>query len=203
MAGNIVHLIGYPGVGKLTIAKEIVRQRPDFVLVDNHLINNPVFSVSRADGKTPLPAEIWVKASQIRAIVLDTMERLAPSDLSFVMMSNFAVENEEDKAECRKIEAVAARRGGQYFPVILTCDVEENRRRIVSPERGPNLKSIDPDEPDRLQKGAPLLRFEGHPNRIQIDVSHTKPAEAAKQILQKVGHARTNTPSATASDFCP
>ena len=48
MAGNIVHLIGFPGVGKLTIAKEIVRQRSDFVLVDNHLINNPVFSVVNA-----------------------------------------------------------------------------------------------------------------------------------------------------------
>jgi adenylate kinase family enzyme len=31
MAGNIVHLIGFPGVGKLTIAKEIVSQCSDFV----------------------------------------------------------------------------------------------------------------------------------------------------------------------------
>lgn len=200
MAGNIVHLIGFPGVGKLTIAKEIVRQHADFVLVDNHLINNPVFSVVKADGKTPLPAEIWVKASQIRAIVLDTMERLAPSHLSFVM-TNFAVENEEDKAECRKIEAVAAQRGGQYFPVILTCDVEENRRRIVSPERGLKLKSIDPNEPDRLHKGTPLLRFEGHPNRIHMDVTHIQPTEAAKRILQEVGRTPTNTPSAKATDF--
>jgi adenylate kinase family enzyme len=53
MAGNIVHLIGSPGVGKLTIARKIIRQRPDFVLADNHLINNPVFSVVKADGKTP------------------------------------------------------------------------------------------------------------------------------------------------------
>jgi hypothetical protein len=187
MAGNIVNLIGFPGVGKLTIAKEIVTQCSDFVLVDNHLINNPVFSVVKADGKTPLPAEIWVKVSQIRAIVLETMERLAPSHLSFVM-TNFAVENEDDKVECHKIEAVAAQRGGQYFPVILTCDVEENRRRIVSPERGPNLKSIDPDEPNRLQKGTPLLRFEGHRNRIHMDVTHMQPADAAKRILQEVGH---------------
>jgi hypothetical protein len=85
MAGNIVHLIGSPGVGKLTIARKIIRQRPDFVLADNHLINNPVFSVVKADGKTPLPAEIWAKTSQIRAIVLDTMATLSPSHLSFVM----------------------------------------------------------------------------------------------------------------------
>jgi hypothetical protein len=193
MAGNIVHLIGFPGIGKLTIAKAIIRQRLDFVLVDNHLINNPVFSVVKADGKTPLPAEIWAKASQIRAIVLDTMATLSPSHLSFAM-TNFAVEDEADKAECRKIEAVAEQRGGQYFPVILTCEVEENRRRIVSPERGPNLKSIDPNEPDRLHKGTRLLSFEGHPNRIQMDVTHTRPADAAKRILQEVGCTRMNTP---------
>jgi broad-specificity NMP kinase len=202
MAGNIVHLIGFPGVGKLTIAKEVIRQRPDFVLVDNHLINNPVFSVVKADGKTPLPAEIWAKASQIRAIVLDTMATLSPSRLSFVM-TNVAVEDEEDKAECRKIEAVAEQRGGQYFPVILTCDVEENRRRIVSPERGPNLKSIDPNEPDRLHKGTRLLSFEGHPNRIQMDVTRTRPAEAAKRILQAVGRTRTNTATVKATECRP
>ena len=202
MAGDIVHLIGFPGVGKLTIAKEIIRQRPDFVLVDNHLINNPVFSVVKADGRTPLPAEIWAKTSQIRAILLDTMATLSPSHLGFVM-TNFAVEDEEDKAECRKIKAVAEQRGGQYFPVILTCDVEENRRRIVSPERGPNLKSVDPNEPDRLHKGTRLLSFEGHLNRIQMDVTHTRPAEAAKRILQEVGRTWTNTATVKATEFRP
>jgi shikimate kinase len=37
MTSDVVHLIGFPGVGKLTIAKEIAKQRPDFILVDNHL----------------------------------------------------------------------------------------------------------------------------------------------------------------------
>jgi hypothetical protein len=89
------------------------------------------------------------------------------------------------------------------FPVILTCDVEENRCRIVSPERRLNLKSIDPSEPDRLHKGTPVLRFERHPNRIQMDVTHIQPAEAAKRILQEVGRTRTNTPIAKATDCRP
>ena len=108
-----------------------------------------------------------------------------------------------DKAECRKIEAVAQQRGGQYFPVILTCDVEENQRRIVSPERSANLKSIDPNEPDRLHKTTRLLSFDGHPNRIQLDVTHTQPAEAAKRILQEAGRTRTNTATVKATEFRP
>ena len=190
MPGNIVHLIGFPGVGKLTIAREIVRQRPDMVVVDNHLINNPVFSVVHADGKTRLANEVWDQIFKIRAIVLDTMARLSPPHLSFVM-TNFLMDEEEDKAECRKIEAIAEQRGGSYFPVILTCDVEENRRRIVSPERGPNLKPIDPSLPDRMHKGPPLLRCDGFPNRIEMDVTHVRPADAARRILQEIDRDRT------------
>jgi hypothetical protein len=188
MAGDIVHLIGFPGVGKLTIAKEIVKLRPDFVLVDNHLINNPVFSVLKTDGVTPLPIEIWAKVSQIRAIVLDTMATLSSSHLSFVM-TNVALDDEDDRAECHKIEAVAELRGGRYFPVILSCDVEENRRRIVLPDRIANLKSIDPNEPERMRKETRLLSYEGHPNRVEIDVTRLSPAEAAERILLKTGRS--------------
>jgi hypothetical protein len=119
--------------------------------------------------------------------VLDTLAKLSPPHLSFVM-TNVLVEDENDKAVCRKIEAVAGQRGGRYFPVLLTCDVEENRRRIVSPERGLNLKSIDPSDPDRMHRGRSLLRFDGHPNRIQMDVTHIKPAEAARDILEIVNY---------------
>jgi hypothetical protein len=201
MAGDIVHLIGFPGIGKMTIAKEIVRQQPNFVLVDNHLINNPVFSVVKADGISPLPDEVWAKVSQIRAIVLDTIAMLSPPQLSFVM-TNVVLEDEEDRAECRKIEAVAEKRGGLYFPVLLTCDIEENRRRIVSPGRGLHLKSINPDEPDRMHRGAPLIRYDGHANRIQMDVTHIQPADAARAILQEMRRKRAHSPS-TKQDFCP
>jgi hypothetical protein len=190
MTSDIIHLIGFPGVGKLTIAKEIAKQQPNFILVDNHLINNPVFTVMNADGKKPLPPEVWKKTSQVREIVLDTMVSLSPSHLSFVM-TNVAVEDENDKAECRKIEAVAGQRGGRYFPVLLTCDIEENRRRIVSPERGLNLKSVDPSHPDRMHKGKPLLRFDGYLNCIQMDVTQIEPAEAARHILEQVSRNRT------------
>ena len=115
MPADIVHLIGFPGIGKLTIAKEIVRQRPEFVLVDNHLINNPIFSVVKADGRTPLHRDVWIKIAQIKDIVLDTMARLSPPHLSFVM-TNFLIEDEADKAECRKSRLLPSGVGVFIFP---------------------------------------------------------------------------------------
>ncbi len=47
MKNTIMYLIGYGGTGKYTIAKEIAALT-GAVVVDNHLINNPVFSVVRS-----------------------------------------------------------------------------------------------------------------------------------------------------------
>ncbi|HEX6477597.1 MAG TPA: hypothetical protein VF043_02040 [Ktedonobacteraceae bacterium] len=52
MQNTIVYLIGYAGTGKYTIAKELARLT-GAVIVDNHLINNPVFSIVGASGNTP------------------------------------------------------------------------------------------------------------------------------------------------------
>ena len=55
MQKTIVYLIGYAGTGKYTIAKELGRLT-GAILVDNHLINNLVFSVGGADRTRPVPA---------------------------------------------------------------------------------------------------------------------------------------------------
>ena len=65
MQNTIIYLIGFAGTGKYTIAKEICRLT-NARLVDNHLINNPVFSLIRADGKTLLPESVWEKTWAIR-----------------------------------------------------------------------------------------------------------------------------------------
>jgi shikimate kinase len=51
MNGALIYLIGFAGCGKLTIAKAI-QKKIDCILVDNHLINNVIFSLIDPDGKT-------------------------------------------------------------------------------------------------------------------------------------------------------
>ena len=54
MNNSIIYLLGHYGVGKLTVAKAICAVT-GARLFDNHLINNVVFSLIEADGKTTLP----------------------------------------------------------------------------------------------------------------------------------------------------
>ena len=53
-------------------------------LIDNHLINNPVFKVVNPDGITPLPDGVWDKVKAVRAIVYEAIRELSPPELSFV-----------------------------------------------------------------------------------------------------------------------
>jgi adenylylsulfate kinase-like enzyme len=66
----VVYLIGVPAVGKYTIAREISRLT-GARLVDNQLINLPVFSVLGYDGKDsfPFPRGAWKHIETIREVV--------------------------------------------------------------------------------------------------------------------------------------
>lgn len=54
LCNTVIYLIGIPAVGKYTIAKEIGRMTGAKV-VDNQLINLPVFSVVGYDGTDSFP----------------------------------------------------------------------------------------------------------------------------------------------------
>ena len=69
LRNTIIVLIGFAGTGKYTIGRELCR-RTGAKLVDNHLINNSLFTVVNADGLTPLPGAIWSKVRAIRQVVL-------------------------------------------------------------------------------------------------------------------------------------
>ena len=84
MRPTIYHLIGMPGVGKYTTAKELVALT-GAKLVDNHAIANVIFNLLDGDGVTPLPREVWQYVGAVRRAALDTMMNLSPPHLSFIL----------------------------------------------------------------------------------------------------------------------
>ncbi len=183
MVSSIIHLSGFPGVGKLTIAQEIAK-RPNHILADGHLINNPIFKTFGADGVTPLPDHVWNEVTVVRKAVFRTMVR-APLKFSYVM-TNVLVEDTEDREVVEQIQEIARHRNSQYFPIVLTCELAENRRRIVGADRAANFKAIDPDDCDRMRAGKPQMLFEDHLNRFCLDTTHIAPVEAAKLIMAHI-----------------
>jgi hypothetical protein len=56
-SNTIIYLVGPPGVRKYTVGPVLAEALP-VKLVDNHYWLNPLFSLTRQDGRPPLPAEI-------------------------------------------------------------------------------------------------------------------------------------------------
>jgi hypothetical protein len=181
MLNTIVYFIGYAGTGKYTIARELARLT-GAVLVDNHLINNPVFSVVGASGNRPLPAGVWQKIEGIRRIVLDTIGELAPPEASFIFTNELYEGKPMDRRWYEDVTILATRRQTRLVPVILRCDPEEVCRRVTSPERALRFKDRSADRTRENMRTYQLLRID-HPNCLELEITTLSPLQAAQAIL--------------------
>lgn len=139
----IVFLLGYPGVGKRTVGTHLA-ELLDGVLVDNQLINLPLLTLFKWDGKFPIPMEIWERVAPIRNAVLGTIEDLAPKSNSYVF-TNVLEEDQDGASQYINLRSLAQRRGSLFLSVLLNCDVDEQVRRIDTPDRIARLKGSDPE----------------------------------------------------------
>ncbi len=185
MKNTIIYLLGFPGTGKYTIAKEICKQA-DVKLVDNHLINNPVFTLVERDGKTKLPDSVWEQTAKIRAIVLDTMKTLSPPDYNFVFTNALVNEDPDDLDIYKSVKNTAETREACLVPIRLTCEIEKNMQRIISPDRKKHMKELSPELAREIRKNHSILETR-HSNELTLDVSDLTAKDAAKTILD---HAR-------------
>ncbi len=184
MRPSLYLITGFPGVGKLTVARalaELIEEAGDTVrIVDNHWINNPIFGLVEQDGLTPLPPAVWDRVGEVASAVVRTVEDLTPRHWHLIFTAY--LDGETDTATVTRLEAVAGSRGARFVPVRLLCDPGENARRIVAPERRERMKSVDPVEPYRLAENGPPYDMD-HSNQLSIDVTSTRPEVAAAQIL--------------------
>jgi predicted kinase len=186
LCNTIIYLIGIPAVGKYTVAKEIGRLTGAKV-VDNQLINTPVFSVVGYDGTDafPFPQGAWAQIEKIQRAVLTVIRDCCPPDDSFVFTNVLDARAPGDKAWFRRIERLAQQRKARFFPVWLTCDAETLRRRKDTPERRARLKDIDLSNISSYLQEFEVLRVP-HPNALTLDTSHSEPEQTARRILQHV-----------------
>lgn len=183
---TIIYLIGIPAVGKYTVAKEIGRMTGAKV-VDNQLINTPVYSVIGYDGTDafPFPHGASAQIEKIQRAVIAVIRDFCPPAASFVFTNVLDARAPADKAWFRRIERLAKHRKAGFFPVWLTCNAETIRRRKDTPERRARLKDIDLTNISKWVEEFEVLRVQ-HPNALTLDTSRSEPWETAQRILEHV-----------------
>ncbi len=180
MRNTIIHLIGYPGVGKHSIAQEIA-SLVDVRLIDNHLVANPIFALMARNSPEPISREVWARIGIIRDLMLLTMEDISPPDLNFVL-TNVIMDEPGDVAVFERVLRMVAVRNATYVPVVLDCVIDEHLMRIPTPERAARFKWTDVAAVQASMARFKLLRPD-HPNLLQPDVTALSPADAARAIV--------------------
>ena len=179
-----IFLNGFPGVGKLTIAK-LLQQRLGARLIDNHLIADLASAIEPSRG----PAHNDVRRSLRRAAMEAAAQ--AEGELTFVMTECLA-SNAGDASKLSDYMLLAQRRSIQFVFINLTCDEDENTKRLEDPERaaGAKGKLTDAAVLRGLLNDHALLepRWKTTPASDvvyqQIDISAKSAADSAEAVMQ-------------------
>jgi hypothetical protein len=184
LKNTIIVLIGFAGTGKYTIGRELC-SRTGAKLIDNHLINNSIFTAVNADGLTPLPAGVWDKVKEIRRIVYEAIREMSAPETSFVFTLELRESDPGDHKAFFDLVELASARGSLFVPVRLICEEEELCRRVTSPARIRMLKQISAENTRKKLMEHSVLKPQ-HPNLRTIDVTKKSPGESTDAILDEV-----------------
>ena len=168
---KLVFLHGTPGVGKLTVGRELAGLT-GYPLFHNHLTVDLVHAVFEF-GSAPfveLRERIW----------LDVMGRAADERLPGLIFT-FVFEPTVEPGFFERLQARVASSGGRIYPFELRCARDELLRRVAQPDRAAFGKLRDPEV---LQRYLEQWRYEAlaPPGNIAFDTTRLSPLETARLI---------------------
>jgi len=180
---SIIYLLGSPAVGKFTVAKAIA-EITGAVVVDNQLINTPIFALLTEWPDAKVTEGMWREIDFVRDAVFRMIEEVVPRSVSYDLTN--ALEDEpEAYVLYERVKKIALSRGSQFLPVVLTCEREEQLRRIPDPSRTQRLK-IDNVDRARDYVESTLFFTPKEEDLLTIDTTLLEPHLAAEQILAKL-----------------
>nr|WP_174257355.1 AAA family ATPase [Phytoactinopolyspora alkaliphila] len=171
-------MVGPPAVGKHTIGSELA-DLTGAALIDNHLVNDPIFRAYGADGRTPLPDWVWELVERVREATMTAVTDARP-EVSHIF-TNYLSSEPEDEQFVQMLRDTAAGRGAQFVPVWLTCPEDELVRRVALPGRAERHKLRDADALRTILRTQGVLP--APPDALVLDTSAIPSPEAAQRIV--------------------
>ncbi|KAF4505962.1 hypothetical protein G6O67_006094 [Ophiocordyceps sinensis] len=179
----IVHINGFPGIGKLTIARKLVALLAPYngKLVHNHLLIDPAGAVLPRSSADYQPLR-----RAIRAAVFDALATSRDTFDSVFVFTDFQSDDDVGRAVMAEYRAMAARRGCTFVPVTVTCGKEENLRRLASSERSLHGKLTDAELVAHICDNAVIHQSPGDPFQMELDLTELDAHVAARMVYEHV-----------------
>ena len=185
----IVHLIGFPASGKLTIARALAGitsgSGDRFVVLDNHHTANVIFAALDLDGVKPVPPTVWDRVREISDVLLRTIEELSPPDWSFVFTNVLTDDKPSERGFVDRLANLAKRTDRTYLPVLLHCAPAALTARVTNSDRRDRLKWINPSSVGEFVRTHRLIDVSDL-GPLTINTSSTEPDDAALLILERL-----------------
>ncbi|KAH7376221.1 hypothetical protein B0T11DRAFT_271857 [Plectosphaerella cucumerina] len=174
-----IFINGYPGVGKLTIAKELQRLIPGSQVLDYNTMLDMIPSTMPVDSP-----EYNAKRSAVRGDFLDAAAQLDYTRRLTWIFTDVLYADEAGGKGAREYQTAAHARGVQFWPVVLECDEDMNEARLEMVEKFAEQRE-DVEGLRKIRGEKKLHSFgEGGDEELKMDVTRMMPDEAAWKIFE-------------------
>lgn len=175
----IVVLNGYPGVGKLTIGRELARLLSGRLL-DIHTVYNLAFALTEFKSD-----EFKATVEKVEALGHELIGKL-PAAVPVVLTTVLAGDDPWGYAEWERMVQLGRSRP-PFCVVHVTCTLEENMRRNQSEGRDQLRKPREPEYVRRNHASALALFGGDEANLLQLDATGLSALQSAQAISDWLG----------------
>ena len=166
-------IYGLPGVGKLAVARELIRLRPGYRLFHIHQLADMLEPVFGFDGRGFIQLRDRVWPMVIEQAVADGLPGL---------ITTFVFERSLPEDMIPSVRDHVVEKGGAVRFVQLVCEKAENERRLASAERTRHRKMTSPDELNQIIESGHFTTPTGLGDTLTLDTTRLSAAQAADRI---------------------
>ncbi len=184
----IIHLNGWPGVGKKTIG-EVLAHRIGARFIHNHLLHDVAIICAGLQTEAR-----WTLYEKVRRDAYEVLAAQPGSDV-FVMTNALCRNNIREQQAWKHVVEMAITRQVPLVPIVLQAALTENLRRLQSRERT-GKKLTDPHSLESYLS-MDTLQYPDVPETLLLDVTQLSAEAAAEQIAAHIDLIRTRLSPAT------
>lgn len=181
MGKTLIYLIGFPGSGKFTTAKELCKII-DGVIVSNNLFNNIIFDIVKLQN-AEVPDDLWEKIFAVRENMLAILEKHYIKSKHYIFTNELIEGDSYDQRLYNSVVNLSKKMDMEILPVVLHCNNKELVKRVQSEERYQENKITDSDFAMKKIEGKRLFIPEG---TLEIGNSNLSAKEVAKKLVEEM-----------------